>query len=249
MSGPYVTVEDRGDVGVVRIDRPPANALDVELLNEIPDTLEAIAGSDAKALVITGRPGFFSAGADLKVVPNLDAEGQRGMVTGINRLFATLYALERPLVAAVNGHAIAGGLILALCADYRVGSTEGKLGLTELRAGLPYPAVALAVVRAELSPQAARILTLGADLIDPQRALELGVVDELAAPDAVEARALTVAAEFAQLPAGAYAHVKRQVRGEVAGEALRVAREGDDPLLTSWVGDETAVATAAILED
>ncbi len=248
MPGPHVTVEDRGDVGVIRVDRPPANALDVELLNEIPDTLEAIAGSGAKALVITGREGFFSAGADLKVVPNLDAEGQRGMVTGINRLFATLYALERPLVAAVNGHAIAGGLILALCADYRVGSTEGKLGLTELRAGLPYPAVALAVVRAELSPQATRILTLGAELIDPQRALELGVVDELAAPDAVEERALTVAAEFAQLPLGAYAQVKRQVRGETADEALRVVREGDDPLLANWVGEETADATAGILE-
>ena len=248
MSSSYVTVEDRGAVGLIRVDRAPANALDVALLNEIPDTLEAIAGSDAKGLVITGREGFFSAGADLKVVPTLDSAGQRAMVTGINRLFATLYSLERPLIAAVNGHAIAGGLILALCADYRVGSTEGRLGLTELRAGLPYPAVALAVVRAELSPQATRILTLGADLVDPQRALELGALDELAAPDAVLERALTVAEEFATLPASAYTQVKRQVRGDTIERCRRVVEDADDPLLDAWLGEETTGAASGILE-
>ena len=73
------------------------------------------------------------------------------MVHGINRLFGGWYGFPRPLVCAVNGHAIAGGLILALCGDHRIGATQGKLGVTELRAGIPYPAAAMLVVKAELS--------------------------------------------------------------------------------------------------
>src|SRR5205823_11072331 len=169
---------------------------------------------EPRAVVIVGREGFFSAGVDLKVAPTLDAAGQRAMVAGINRLFAGWYGFPRPVVCAVNGHAIAGGLILALCGDHRVGSTEGRLGLTELRAGIPYPVVAMAVVRAELAPPVARQLVLGAELIDPERALAWGVVDELAPPGEVLPRAVTVAAELGALPARAYATVKRQLRGD-----------------------------------
>ena len=104
---------------------------------------------------------------------------QRAMVGGINRLFAGWYGFPRPVVCAVNGHAIAGGLILALCADRRVGTHHGRYGLTELAVGIPYPVVALAVVRAELTVAAARRLALGAELVGPREALELGCLDEL----------------------------------------------------------------------
>jgi enoyl-CoA hydratase len=166
---------------VVRIDRPPANALDLDLLAEGHAVREQLASDEPGAVVITGRERFFSAGMDLKAVPELSPAEQRQTVDGINRLFSGWYAFPRPVVAAVNGHAIAGGLILALCADHRVCATEGKLGLTELRAGIPYPAAAIAVVRAELSASTARRLALGAELFTPEDALELGVVDELCA--------------------------------------------------------------------
>ena len=74
------------------------------------------------------------------------------MVAGINRLFIDWYSFPRPVVAAVNGHAVAGGAILALCADRRIGAADATYGLTELRVGVPYPAAAIACVRAELSP-------------------------------------------------------------------------------------------------
>jgi enoyl-CoA hydratase len=170
----HLRIERRGAVSLVRIDRPPANAIDPALLEEGHRLVEQLRGEEPGAVVITGRDGFFSAGVDLKLAPTLDVDGQRRMVTGINRLFASWYSFPRPVVCAVNGHAIAGGLILALCGDYRVGATEGKLGLTELRAGIPYPAAAIAVVRAELTPAAARVLVLRANLVEPRKALELG---------------------------------------------------------------------------
>jgi enoyl-CoA hydratase/carnithine racemase len=197
----HLAVERDEGIAVVRIDRPPANAMDIELLREGLALCEELAADLPGAVVITGRDGFFSAGVDLKIAPTLDTEGQRAMVDGINRLFYAWYSFPRPVVCAVNGHAIAGGLILALSGDYRVGATEGKLGLTELRVGIPYPAVAMAAVQAELSPAAARVLGLRADLVDPQTALALGLVDELAEPDEVLPRAMEVARELAALPA------------------------------------------------
>ena len=241
----YVTVEDRDGVALVKIDRPPANAMDLELLEEGASVLEELSADPPPAVVLTGSDGFFSAGVDLKLAPTLDAQGQRSMVALINRAFAGWYAFPRPVVCAVNGHAIAGGLILALCADHRIGTEAGKLGLTELRAGVPYPAVAMAVVRAELSAAAARRLVLGSELIGMAEALELALLDELAPEDELVERALARAREMAGAPAETYATVKRQLRGDV----LDAVRSGaDDPLADGWLGGETAGAARGILE-
>jgi enoyl-CoA hydratase len=244
----YIQIEESGDVAVVRIDRPPANAMDLELLAEGHEVRERLAGEEPGAVVIVGRDQFFSAGLDLKAAPTLSAAEQRATVTGINKLFSGWYAFPRPVVAAVNGHAVAGGLILALCADYRVCASEGRLGLTELRAGLPYPLAAISVVRAELTPTAARRLVLGATLVEPPEALALGVVDELRAADEVLPRAVEVATERAALPRASYGVVKRQLRGP-ALEALERALGGGagDPALDAWVSSETSAAAAGIL--
>jgi enoyl-CoA hydratase/carnithine racemase len=244
----YVRVEEHGDVALVRVDRPPANALDQEMLSEVRAAADDLIGSGPGAVVLTGREGFFSAGVDLKLVPTLDADGQRTMVDGVNRLMAAWYSFPRPLVCAVNGHAIAGGMILALCGDYRVGCTQGKLGLTELRAGVPYPAVPLAIARAELSPQAARVLALRAHLVDPDEALALGLVDELTAPEDVLQRALVVAGDMAELPAKAYWDAKRELRAEAIELIARVLEQGD-PLLDSWLDGGDPNAGAGLLGD
>lgn len=240
----HVHVEEQGEVALVRIDRPPANALDLELLEEGRQALDELAASDPAAVVMTGREGFFSAGVDLKLGPTLDAAGQRAMVEGINRLFAGWYSFPRPLVAAVNGHAIAGGLILALCADYRVGG-EGKLGLTELKVGIGYPLAAITVVRAELDARAARRLVLQAELMLADEALELGALDEVVPPDQILPRAIEVAEQLAALPRFAYGPTKHQLRAD----ALRALEEIDrDPLLEAWMAPEAGDAAAGILD-
>jgi enoyl-CoA hydratase len=232
----------------VRLDRPPANALDPSLLAESAGFLDDLLGTEPSAVVITGREGFFSAGVDLKVAPSLDEAGQRAMVDGINRLFTGWYSFPRPVVCAVNGHAIAGGMILALCGDYRVGCNIGKLGLTELRAGIPYPACAMAVVKAELPAAAARALVLRAELIEPSAALEMGALDELVSPDELLPRALEVAAEMASLPRSAYPTVKKQLRRETLEVLEAVVSGRADPISTGWLSSEAASASAAILD-
>ncbi len=224
------------DAGVVTlaIDRPPANAMDVTLLRELPAAIEQLAGDPPRALVLTGRPGFFSAGADLKLVPGYGPEEQRQMVASINAMALGVYGLPCPVVGAVTGHAIAGGLVLALCTDVRIASSAGRYGLTEVKVGVPYPQAAIGVVAAELAPHAARVLALGNELIDADECLRLGVFDEVLEPDHVLPRALELATKLAAFPPDVYARTKRELRGANV-ERLRAAA-AEDPLVARWVG-------------
>jgi enoyl-CoA hydratase len=241
-----IAVEAIDNLTLVRIQRPPANALEPGLLAAGAEVVERLREQRPAAVVLTGSGDFFSGGVDLKLAPTLSEDEQRAMVGAINRLFFGWYGLPHPVVAAVNGHAVAGGLILALCADHRVGSLRATYGLTEVRVGAPYPGAALAALRAELAPAAARQLMLGAELVGAELALGLGLLDELAEPEDVLESALEAASRLAALPAGTYETVKLQLRAP----ALALMREAleRDPLAAGWLSDETADAAAAVLD-
>jgi enoyl-CoA hydratase len=231
----YVTTSlDAGAVATVTIDRPPVNALNVELIEQIVAAFEALHADPPAAVVLAGRENVFSAGADLKALPGATPEYQRASVHGINAMARSGYSLPCPVVGAITGHAIAGGFVLALCADFRIGTESGRHGLTEIAVGVPYPQAAMDLVRAELPPAAARKLVLGAELTDSADCLALGVFDELA-PDSAAAlrRAREIASRLAGLPADVYARTKLDLRAPVL-ERMR-AGAAEDPLLARWV--------------
>src|SRR5512147_1108840 len=203
--------ERHGAVAVLRLAHPPVNAVDLELGRALERALDETLASDATALVLTGTGRAFSAGLNLKVVPLYGPAEQRAMIETANRVLARLYACPLPTVAAVNGHAVAAGLVLALACDQRVGPDAGALfGLTEARAGIPFPAAAMVIVRAELAPAAARTLTLVARNVDAARAAALGILDELVPAEAVLSRAIAIAEDLGTMPRGAYARIKHQ---------------------------------------
>jgi enoyl-CoA hydratase/carnithine racemase len=242
VGSPLVTIEDRDGLALVRIDRPPANAMTPDLLEAMIAAVEELASDAPRAVVLAGREGFFSAGADLKVVPTLGPEDLGRMARGINAMAAGWYAFPRPVVCALTGHAIAGGMVLALCGDHRVASQAGRYGLTEARAGIPYPTVAIAVVRSELSPAAARRLSLGAELVDADQARLTGLVDEVVEPGGVLDRAFERAAELAEVVA--YAAVKAQLRAPGIAFHARVLT-GDEPATPAdWIEPDVARAAA-----
>jgi enoyl-CoA hydratase len=228
-----ISITHSDGVATLVADRPPANAMDVTLLGELVGALEEVAANPPAALVLAGRPGFFSAGADLKAVPSYGPDEQRAMVDGINAMALGVYALPCPVVGAITGHAIAGGMVLALCTDLRIASSEGRYGLTEVKVGVPYPQAAIGVVSEELPAQARRLLAFGNALHDAQTCLRLGVFDEVVEPDAVLPRAQELARELASMPGEVYARTKRDLRG-AAIERMRAAAAAD-PLLARWV--------------
>lgn len=244
-----IQIEKVDQIAVLRIDRPPANAIDLELADEFATALEGIeTNDDIGALIITGAGNCFSAGLDLKVVPTYDRAQQQAMVMQVNRLFGGLYGLQLPTIAAVNGHAIAGGVILTLCCDYRIGA-EGdyKLGLAEMRVGVPFPVAAMAIVRSELSHPVARTMVLTARNYSPGDAVSMGVLDELQPRERLLPRAIEVATEMAALPHSSYGRIKRELRSAALAQIDDAISNRNEPMLDSWLSTETSKASADAL--
>jgi len=249
LSGKHVAIDDRDGIATVTMNRPPANAIDLAFLEELDRALLAIGERSPRAMILTGYGGIFSAGLDLKEVPRYDRAQQNLMLARLNEMIRRLYAMLIPTVAAVNGHAIAGGLVLMLACDWRVAVESGALfGLTEIHAGVPYPASANAVVQAELAPAAARELVLAGKNHTPERALALGIVDELQPSAAVLERSQAKARELATAPTEGYGRIKRQLRGQALAEMAEAIAAGD-PLRDNWLFAETQAAAARVLRE
>ena len=245
-----VSTDSSDGVAVVRIQKPPANAIDLELLDAFRSILDGLAADPAiRAVVITGMPGFFSAGVDLKVVPAYGPDRQAALVRSVNALVHRLYGFPTPLVAAVGGHALGGGLVVAMCCDVRLGAVGSyRLGLSEARAGVPFPAAAMVAACAELAPAAARVLMLGGDSVAPDVAVSLGVLDALVAPETLLERALTEARRRAAFPRDSYVHTKRTMRAVALGEISRIVAEDADPRLGAWLDPEVKRAASETLK-
>ena len=244
-----IQLDTEAGIATLRLDRPPANALDLQFLTKLSETFaELEKQDDLGALIVTGTGRFFSAGLDLKAVPAYSADEQQQLATELNRMVGRLYGLPLPVVAAVNGHSIAGGVIVQLCCDYRIGA-EGdyKIGLTEARVGVVFPVAPMAVVQNELSKPAARVAVLLARNVSPQEALAQGLLDELQPAERLLARAREVAEEMAALPRASFGRIKRQMRAVVLAQVEDAVRNQNEPVLDSWLGAETASASAEVL--
>ena len=226
-----VNIAHEGDTAVVAFARPPLNAFDLELIEELNDGLQRLAVEPPPGgLVLTGAGAAFSAGVDFKETPSYDDEQRARLVRSINSAITELYGFPTATVAAVNGHAIGGAFVMMLACDARLAAeTQAKLGLTEVTAGIPYPAAPIAVVSAEIEPSLRRHLVLSGGLIEPTAALAGGLVDELVAPQDLVARAVEVARARAAAPA--YAIVKEQLKRKTLAHMRAVVASGTDPLL------------------
>lgn len=244
-------LEQRRDDGIIvaQLDRPPANALTAGFLGEIERAFQRLdADASVRAVVLKGYERVFSAGMDLKILAEMDAAGQTEVVDALNRAYGAMYGLSKPYVAAVTGHAIAGGLFFLLAADYCVGGEgDAQFGLSEVRVGVAFPVAPLEIARAELPPSAARRLLLGGQPVDVAQAAAWGILDEVVVSGDVEARAIAQAAKWAASPAEAYAQVKQQLRAPVMEKIHRAIDSREDAMLDGWFTPETTRAALAVL--
>ncbi len=230
-----VDVDESEGVRILTLRRPPVNALNLPLAEAIHDAVVA-ARDDAtcRAVVVTGIDGFFSAGIDTREVPAYDAATRAVMLRTINRTILALYGLPKPVVAALSGHALGGALVLALACDARLAARGPfRLGLTEVEAGIPFPAGPLAVIRAELSPRCLRLLALTGATGEPASPLLAEVVDRVVEVDALREEAVATARRLAGLRA--YARVKAQLRAETCQRLARIVEQDEEPLLARWI--------------
>jgi enoyl-CoA hydratase len=204
-----LSIEPHGDVAVVTLERPEKrNALSIDLRVEMADAFERLAHDETvKCIVLTGAGTAFCAGMDTTQFGG-DLAHRRRLVETSTGAFRAVGRCPKPVVAAVNGPALAGGFALALLCDLRIASQSATFGYPELPIGIP-PSYAAA--RAVLSPGAARDLCLTGRVVDAAESLRLGIASEVCAPDALMGLALTRAAGIARMPADALAETKRRI--------------------------------------
>ena len=237
-----LTTEDRGDVTVVRIEHGRVGAMDAELLHAVTETVRA---SD-RTLVLTGTGSAFSAGVDLRRILDGGRPYTEEFLAALSRMFRAVFDHPRPTVAAVNGHAIAGGCVLALACDVRLMS-GGRIGLAELAVGVPFPTSALEIVRHALGTNAGRAV-LGAETVGPEQALALGMVHEVVPADELLPRALDLATELAARSPESYRLAKALLHRPADEAIAATTAEDDAAVLAGWTSDDTRRRIEAALE-
>jgi enoyl-CoA hydratase len=234
-------VESADGVTTVRIDHPPVNAFDLGLVDDAVATVRGIQGP----IVLTGAGACFSAGVDLRAVIEGGADYTDRFLAAISNAFLAVFDHPGPVVAAINGHAIAGGCVLAMAADVRLMSA-GLIGLSEVAVGVPFPVAALEICRYAMGTAVTRAV-LEADNIDIAAAAQRGWIDEVVAPGDLMTRAAEIARALGQHSPTAYAVMKEQLHRH-AREAIDAGAELDANVAAIWKSDETHARISAFLD-
>jgi len=196
-----VIIEDNGDQAVLRLALPPVNAMGLPLLRDLDAAVaRLVAAPPRRGLVVTGEGRSFCAGADIKAAPHYTPADWAEVARLADRAFTALPLLPVPTVAALNGHALGGGLVLALACDVRLATTlPARFGLPEVAHDIAFPVAALALVRENLAPAVQRDLVLSGRVVGNAAAVELGLVDALVPAQELLARAQEMATDRASL--------------------------------------------------
>jgi len=231
-----ITIEEYAGVTVVRLSRPPVNAFDLPMIEELRSTFEQLGARPPDVgVVLTGTGETFSAGVDVKAFAAYEPVKRRTLLHAGTSLTAAILALSCPLVAAVNGHALAGGFMLMLTCDYRIAVDDVtlRLGLTEARAGVPFPIGPLAIIKREVHGGLLRQLALSSRVLGPHELAAHALIDALTDRDSIVETAIATVRELAAQPA--FGVVKRQLRGELAAELAALATSKHDPLVDAFI--------------
>jgi enoyl-CoA hydratase len=235
-----IELTQRGAVAIVKLNHGKANALDIELCEAICAQFEAFRESSARAVVVTGQGRMFSAGVDLLRLSDGGASYVRRFLPALHRLYDTVFFFPKPVVAAVNGHAIAGGCVLACCADKRIAARDGgRIGVTELLVGVPFPPLAFEIMRFATPPRYFADGILSGATFAPEVALARGLLDEVVEPALLLERAVAAAESLAALPPNTFAATKQQIRQPVTDAMERHGGRVEAAAEEIWTAPET----------
>lgn len=225
--------------------------MDGPMMAALRGSLAELAAAGAPALVLASQhPRVFCPGLDLKKLDGASREQVREVMEGFLALLRELASYPGPTVAALAGHAIAGGCLLALACDRRVMARSGvRLGLSEINLGIPVPAGAVAMLLALYPTRTVEQLVLEGDGYGGERALELGLVERVAEPGEVLSEALRLARHLASRPAPAFRLAKSYLRAELARTMAERDAEGLPGFLDCWFDPDTQDRLGALVAE
>ena len=250
----HVQTLDHGRIRELRLARPPVNALDPALCRALITTLDAAVADGVDAVVLSGAPGIFSAGLD---VPHLMALGQdrQALHAGWGAFFGaarSLAALRIPVVAALTGHAPAGGCVLSLCCDYRVMARSPNpakpfmIGMNETQVGLAVPEGAQQLMRRVIGPYRAERLLVSGSMVAADEALRIGLVDTVVEVDQVVPHALEWLGSLLALPRTPMLLTRSLARADLV-RALQPENLDLERFVEGWYDADTQAGLRALL--
>ena len=203
-----VKIESHADVAILRLNNGVTNAISPELMDDLADALDQTK-EEFKGLILAGGSKFFSIGFDLPTLLQLDRPAMADFYFKFNRTALDLYTVPLPTASAIAGHAIAGGTILALTADFRFASSGRKLmGLNEVKIGVPVPYLADLMLRQIVGDRAATELNYRGDFLEAEQAQKIGLLDGICSPEELDQKAIEKVADLAVLPPYGFALIK-----------------------------------------
>ncbi|HUJ28812.1 MAG TPA: enoyl-CoA hydratase/isomerase family protein [Myxococcales bacterium] len=231
-------IESRGSVALVTLQSGKVNAVGPDFVERMHALLDG--ARDARALVLTGAGNAFSAGLDLPSLIELDRPTMRGFIDRFDALMLRIFELPVPAVAAMNGHAIAGGCVLALQCDVRLAADkEARIGLNEVQLGIGLPAVVLETLRWQVPASSLAPIALEGRLFQPREALQLGLVHEVLPEAELVEKALQRAAALASMPPSGVRMVKSALRRPAADAVRKHDAAEAEKWLDGWFSSET----------
>lgn len=239
-------LERRDDLGVLHLHAGSANALNPQVIGAIAEALRQASAMQLKGLVLTGYDRFFSAGLDLIGVYDYDRKQMAGFIAEFDEEFQRFFAYPKPIIAALNGAATAGGCILALACDYRVMSESAIIGLSEIQLGLPLPASAFEIARSAIPLQHHAQVFYSGKSFNAEEALRFGFVHEVAPPSQLLEAALARLHSFTSHPGEACGKLKTMLRAPALESMRRNAQSFGEIFLEAWFSPAARTTIGAI---
>jgi enoyl-CoA hydratase len=210
----YIRWEEENRIGTITIDNPPANSLCRAVLSELGDVLDDLSPSTSvNALVITGGAGrVFVSGADIKSLADLDKDSGTQTVCYVQEVFSKIWLSPKPIFCAINGHALGGGLELALHCDFRVAVEGARFGQPEINIGVLPGAGGTQLLPRLIGLSKARRLLLGGEVLSAQEALQCGLVDRVVDAESLLDITKEMAHQIAEKPPLALQAIKKMLR-------------------------------------
>lgn len=232
-----ISLAYQDNVMVVNLNRGVINALNLELVNHLAEAVrKAKNDSNVNSLVLrSSNEKFFCIGFDIPQLYSLDQEDFMTFYRAFNTMCLELVTLPKPTVAAITGHATAGGCILALCCDYRL-IAEGKklMGLNEIKLGVPVPFLADCILKSMVGVKYAREIMEIGDFYRPEQSLQMGLIDQVLPLEQVSPQAIEKAQLLGSLPQPAFALIKRNRVESIETQYLAHREEKEKSFLQCW---------------
>jgi 3,2-trans-enoyl-CoA isomerase len=240
---------DHGQIRELKMNRPPVNAMDPELLTAIRDSVRAAADDGCRAIVLSGREGMFSAGLDLPTLLGLDEDDLRDAFDVFFEAMHAVVSSPIPIAAAITGHSPAGGAVFATFCDWRV-MADGKFGFgfNEVAVGLTLPSIVHKAIVHAAGPRVAELMSVTGRMVGPREAMAMGLVDWVSQPGEVVAKAIEHCEELVALPQRPMVQTRTMVRRELVEYVGRHHRRDGTFFFEEWVRPETTATLEEVMK-